>query len=134
MKKKLIAGALALSMCLASASCNNPDFEDSTVIDPSGSTTTTASADMTTETDAPIVETTTADEIVNPIPTVEVYDLERVQVSKHITFVYNAASADVKWDVQKGVGSRESVTFTVTMRNGYLFDGDPVKLRAALGF
>ena len=128
MKKKLIAGVLAASMCLTMAACDKPDFEDSTVIDPNLTTTvaptptgTTAGTDFTTATDTTAETTTVKPE--TPIVSQNIYDLEKVQVGKYITFMYNAASADVKWDVQKGVGTRETVTFTVTMRDGYLMDG-----------
>ncbi len=123
MKKQIIAGVLAASLCLAAASCNNPDFVDSTVIDPTQLTTTEAPTQETT-TVAPVSSETTTDVTPEqPIVSESAKDLESVLVGKHITFVYNAASADVEWEVKKGVGSRESVTFTVTLRDGYLFDG-----------
>ncbi len=130
MKKKIIAGVLAASMCLTLAACDKPDFEDSTVIDPNLTTTVapaptdTTVGDVTTAkpTDITTTETTTGG-LVDPIPEAVSGDLESVLVGKYITLIYNTASADVKWEVQKGVGTRENVTFTVTLRDGYLFDG-----------
>ncbi|MBP3554804.1 MAG: leucine-rich repeat protein [Clostridia bacterium] len=129
MKKKLIAGVLAASMCLTMAACDKPDFEDSTVIDPNLTTTvaptptSTTVGNVTTESSDISTTETTAGGSVDPIPETTPDDLESVLVGKYVTLVYNAASADVTWEVQKGVGTRENVTFTVKLRDGYLFDG-----------
>lgn len=129
MKKKLIAGVLAASMCLTMAACDGPHFE-STPEDPSVDTTTVAPTptsttvgNVTTESSDISTTETTAGGSVDPIPETTPDDLESVLVGKYVTLVYNAASADVTWEVQKGVGTRENVTFTVKLRDGYLFDG-----------
>jgi hypothetical protein len=129
MKKKIIAGVLAASMCLTMAACDKPDFEGSTVIDPNLTTTvaptptSTTVGDITTTEIVPPAQTTTTQTPEQPIPVETAEDLESVLVGKYVTLVYNAASADVTWEVEKGVGTRENVTFTVTLRDGYLFDG-----------
>jgi hypothetical protein len=120
MKKKIIAGVLAASMCLTMAACDKPDFEDSTVIDPNLTTTvaptptSTTVGDITTTEIVPPAQTTTTQTPEQPIPVETAEDLESVLVGKYVTLVYNAASADVTWEVEKGVGTRENVTFTVT--------------------
>ncbi|MBQ9748782.1 MAG: leucine-rich repeat protein [Clostridia bacterium] len=125
--KKLIAGILAAAMCLAAAACSTPPDE-------TAATTTTAVQTpivTTTADDTPV--TTTAD--ITPVtttagevpPDTEGWtvsdDIEQIAIGNHVTLVYNGASADVKYEVKKGVGSRETVTVEVRLHDGYLFDG-----------
>lgn len=88
MKKKLIAGVLAASMCLTMAACDKPDFEDSTVIDPNLTTTvaptptSTTVGNVTTESSDISTTETTAGGSVDPIPETTPDDLESVLVGK----------------------------------------------------
>ena len=126
MKKRLIAGVLAASMCLAAASCGGSEVKETTDEPATEVTETTTGAEVQETTTAELettTETTTSATTENPVVSTDFYDIEWASVGKYITFIYNEEAADVKWEVQKGVGSRETVTFTVTLRDGYVFDG-----------
>ena len=130
--KKIISAILAAAVILSFASCGNVPAEETTTApketEPTETTTAVSTPDETTasETTTAASETEESTENVENPPAVEVTevaDIERVAVGEYVTLVYNGASADVQIDVQKGIGSRENVTLTATMKNGYLFDG-----------
>ncbi len=131
MMKKWIAGALAVSMCLAAVSCDNNEqtgstsntTESSSVISMTDSQTTASTETSDTTVTFEINTETTGQNPVEPQPSEEISDIEYVQVGSYVTLVYNAASADVTYEAKKGVGSRETVTLTVSMKNDYTFDG-----------
>lgn len=130
--KKIISAMLVAAVILSFASCGNTRTEETTTApkgtEPAETTTAGSTAGETTasETTTASSETEESTENVENPPAVEiteVADLERIAVGEYVTLVYNGASADVKVDVQKGIGSRENVTLTATMKNDYLFDG-----------
>ncbi len=134
MKRKLMAGVLAASMCLSMAACTGNTEETTAATTTQGKpaeTTTIGSSAETTTVNAPTEtttaakpsETTTNKNTGAPIETSVSDDIEAVEVGKFITLRYNAASADVSWEIEKGVGSREKITFTIKLQDGYLFDG-----------
>ncbi len=126
MKKRLLAGLLAASMCLSMASCADDTNETTTSTQGSTTQTTTAqtSATQATASDTTqATETTTAQGTQTPETETNDGDLESVKVGSYITLRYNAASTEVTWEVKKGVGSRETVTLTATPKDDYLFDG-----------
>ncbi len=135
--KKIIAGILAASVCLLSASCGAENVQETTetttgsalvettteATQTTTEQTTTAQAETTTETTAQTEESTTNVENPPEIEVSGVADLMRIEVGDYVTLVYNGASLDITADVKKGVGSRQTVTLTATPKNGYLFDG-----------
>ena len=46
-----------------------------------------------------------------------------MEIGNYVTLVYNAAACDVEYEVEKGLGSRQTVTLTAKMKDGFLFDG-----------
>ena len=140
--KKWIAGLLALSICLGAASCTADSSETTGSSDAgrheeieetsssstmsqqnetteSTNTSETSDSGETTETSS----STTGGQTVDPQPAADVADIEMLKIGTHITLSYNGASADVTYEVKKGLGSRENVTLTATIKNGYRFDG-----------
>ena len=75
----------------------------------------TSSEDVTTS-----GEETTGKE---PVVFVGAYDPVSEKVGSYVTLEYNPMYCSVKSEVKKGLGSRETVTLTVTMKDGYIFDG-----------
>ncbi len=125
--KKMIAAILAASVCLGAAACSTPPETTTTQEQTPVVTTTQSSADeqVTTTTAAIVGVTTTTEQTAPETPdewTVS-DDIEALEIGKYITLHYNGASADVKYTVEKGVGSRENVTITLKLHDGYLFDG-----------
>ncbi len=125
MKKKLIAGILAASLCLAAVSCaDTVETTDSTAETTTATEETTLQNETTVDTAASTpTETTTAGGEENPIAAESSDDLESIQIENYLTLRYNAASADVSWEVKKGVGSRATVKLTAAVKDGYHFDG-----------
>lgn len=125
--KKIIALFLAVMFCFIAVSCTTSGDKETTTT--SGSTepitttsggttsgssteTTTSSATETTEEKPPVVD-----------PQKEVFDIESEKAGNYVTVHYNKATCTVETEVKKGVGSKESVTITVTMRNGFIYNG-----------
>lgn len=125
--KKIIALFLAVMFCFIAVSCTTSGDKETTTV--SGSTepitttsggttsgssteTTTSFATETTEEKPPVVE-----------PQKEVFDIENEKAGNYVTVHYNKATCTVETEVKKGVGSKESVTVTVTMRDGFIYDG-----------
>ncbi len=129
MKKKLLAGLLAACLMLSAVSCGGEGTETTTEQTPgttastSETTGTNTTATSETETTATTEATTGNTEVTPPAVETTAYDIESVKVGSFVTLQYNAASAEVTWEVKKGVGSRETVTLTATLRDDYLFDG-----------
>ncbi len=124
MKRKLIAGILAAALIASAVSCGDVPQETSASSDSLNTTvassTESTSASSTSETTAGTTETTKGED---PVVTPSSTDIEAVSVGQYITLRYNGASAEITWEVKKGVGSRETVTFTAKPREDYLFDG-----------
>lgn len=125
--KKIIALFLAVMFCFIAVSCTTSGDKETTTV--SGSTepitttsggttsgssteTTTSFATETTEEKPPVVE-----------PQKEVFDIENEKAGNYVTVHYNKATCTVETEVKKGVGSKESVTVTVIMRDGFIYDG-----------
>ncbi len=123
MKKRLMAGLLAASMCLSMASCTDDTNETTTNSTASSTTQTTTSQTTNTTESTSATETTTAQGTQNPDVNVSSADIETVKLGKYITLRYNAASADFSYEVKKGVGSRETVVLTASPKTDYIFDG-----------
>lgn len=133
--RRLLAGVLAILLCFAFVACTNTNPTDDTTTGTSDSKSTSATtagstSDSTTEgtttesSDGSTTESTSANPPVTPPPTPATYeDLESMKVGKHVTLRYNANAVDISASAKKGVGSKETVTITVTPKNGYIFDG-----------
>ena len=135
--KRLLAGLLAVLLCLAFVACNTtPPANSTSDTSSAGSTsseTTSSSQSTSQSTTQSTSQSTSGTTLVTlpterPLPTyaelpASADDLESIQVGKHVTLRYNANAVDVTCDVKKGVGSRETVTVTVAPKNGYTFDG-----------
>ena len=134
--KKLLAFVMAALMVVLVVSCEknpSPEQSSSTESTPLETTSTeSSSSENTTESTEPsettegtdISETTASgggEEI--PDPAEEIPDIERLEIGNYVTLVYNAAACDVEYEVEKGLGSRQTVTLTAKMKDGFLFDG-----------
>ena len=84
-----------------------------------GTTTETTSSTVTTEETTP-EETTTS---VSPTVYIDGYDPVDVKIGSYVTLQYNPMYCSVESEVKKGLGSKETVTLTITMKDGYVFDG-----------
>ena len=124
--KKWIAGFLAAAVCLGAAACGTEPTATTTE-EPTPVVTTTADAatsDVTTTATEPVVTTTAAQTPEEDPDGFQISDdIEAVSVGKYVTLYYNGAAADVKYTVEKGVGSRETVKIEARMHEDYLFDG-----------
>lgn len=127
---------MAALMVVLVVSCEknpSPEQSSSTESTPLETTSTeSSSSENTTESTEPSETTegtdtseTTAsgggEEI--PDPAEEIPDIERLEIGNYVTLVYNAAACDVEYEVEKGLGSRQTVTLTAKMKDGFLFDG-----------
>ena len=132
--KRLLAGVLAFVLCFALVACNDTKTPESTTTSPTtsdaeGTTSeSTSTSNSTTESSSTSGITYQTLPTQNPVPTypdltASSDDLESVKVGKYVTLRYNANAVDVTYEAKKGVGSKESVTVTVTAKNGYTFDG-----------
>ena len=139
--KKIIAVVIALVMVLTIVACTqNTQTEttsgdktestttaekttsDGTTLNPSteetaGTETTSSSEEVTT------IETTETTTGKDPVEYISGYDPVDEKVGSYVTLEYNPMYCSVKSEVKKGLGSKETVTLTVTMKDGYVFDG-----------
>ena len=117
--KKICAFAMAMLMMVLLASCNGNPTETT---DPSTGGTGTAgettgtNAPETTETE-PGEQTTSSDTTSSSgggeIPSLDAgLDIEYMQIGDYVTLVYNAATCEVEYEVERGLGSRQTVTLT----------------------
>lgn len=117
--KKILALIMALSFCIIAASCvKQGNNESSTEPNTTVSTTTTGTSSESTSR----TTTTTTGEVIPPVAE-KIYDIESEKVGDFVTVNYNADTCTVKTEVKKGVGSKQTVTITVEMRDGFIFDG-----------
>lgn len=124
--KKWIAGLLALVLCVSCVACNTdtPEQTDDMTNDVQTTTdTTTASETTDTTATTATTETSGSEAPNNPGITTDIEDLESVKAGSYVTVYYNGVSVDVTVDAKKGLGSKETVTLTATMKNDYTFDG-----------
>ena len=124
--KKWIAGLLALVLCVSCVACNTdtPEQTDDMTNDVQTTTdTTTASETTDTTATTATTETSGSEDPNNPGITTDIEDLESVKAGSYVTVYYNGVSVDVTVDAKKGLGSKETVTLTATMKNDYTFDG-----------
>lgn len=120
--KKILALIMALSFCIIAASCvkqgnNESSTEPNTTVSTTTTETSSESTSQTTQT-----TTTTTGEVIPPVAE-KIYDIESEKVGDFVTVNYNADTCTVKTEVKKGVGSKQTVTITVEMRDGFIFDG-----------
>lgn len=120
--KKILALIMALSFCIIAASCvKQGNNESSTEPNTTVSTTTTGTSSESTSQTTQTTSTTTG-EVIPPVAE-KIYDIESEKVGDFVTVNYNADTCTVKTEVKKGVGSKQTVTITVEMRDGFIFDG-----------
>lgn len=120
--KKILALIMALSFCIIAASCvkqgnNESSTEPNTTVSTTTTGTSSESTSQTTQT-----TTTITGEVIPPVAE-KIYDIESEKVGDFVTVNYNADTCTVKTEVKKGVGSKQTVTITVEMRDGFIFDG-----------
>ncbi len=125
--KKLLAAFLAALICFSLVACTgNTEETSDTPNDTSTSETTSSTTDTSSEdttSDQGTSDSTQHGTTVNPQPSADVADFETVKIGNYVTLWYNGASADVTFETKKGLGSKETVTVTATMKNDYVFDG-----------
>ena len=125
--KKFIALFMAVLFCFIAVSCTMSGNNETTTTAPSVTTTTsrtTTGSDVTTTKPSEITTSTTTEEEPPIIePQKEILDIETVMVGNFVRLQYNKATCTVETEVKKGVGSKQSVTIKVTMRDGFIYDG-----------
>lgn len=125
--KKFIALFMAVMFCFIAASCTMSGNNKTTTTAPSVTTTTsrtTTGSDVTTTKPSETTTSTTTEEEPPIIePQKEILDIETVMVGNFVRLQYNKATCTVETEVKKGVGSKQSVTIKVTMRDGFIYDG-----------
>lgn len=117
--KRLLAGLLAVLLCFALVSCDNHNGDTETTESTSSSSASSSSESSSSETQKPV--TPEAPEGFTALPVSD--DLEAASIGRYVTLRYNGEAADIFYKVEKGIGSRENVTLTVSPKNGYTFDG-----------
>lgn len=116
--KKIISVITALAVCASVSACAGGQND-----------TTEASRDtLGTTADISTTESSSNTDItISPIQDIEVRsvdnDVVALEVGKYATIMYNPAYCDIRATVESGVGSRESVTVNIEMKEGYIFDG-----------
>ena len=132
--KRIVALILALAMCALFAACDKNDKPVETTAGKPADTTsgedttaqppedTTSAEDTTSGEPEPSGTSGTGGEPEIPDP-VDVPDSESVKIGNYVTLIYNAATCDVEYEVKRGVGSRQTVTLTVKMKDDFIFDG-----------
>lgn len=125
--KKFIALFMAVMFCFIAASCTMSGNNKTTTTAPGVTTTTsrtTTGSDVTTTKPSETTTSTTTEEEPPIIePQKEILDIETVMVGNFVRLQYNKATCTVETEVKKGVGSKQSVTIKVTMRDGFIYDG-----------
>ena len=125
--KKFIALFMAVLFCFIAVSCTMSGNNETTTTAPSVTTTTSRTAtgsDVSTTKPSEITTSTTTEEEPPIIePQKEILDIETVMVGNFVRLQYNKATCTVETEVKKGVGSKQSVTIKVTMRDGFIYDG-----------
>ena len=134
--KRIFALMLAAAMLLALAACTNtpaePTEQTSTVATTekteastagtSASTATGGTAESTTSSTT-AATTATASGGTTPVePTVKNDPID-VLIGQYVTLRYNPAYCEVESSVKAGIGSKETVTLTIKMNDGFIFDG-----------
>lgn len=110
--KRIVTLILVLAMCALFAAC---DKNDKLV-----ETTTGNPADRPEDTTSGGDTTSGEPEISDPV---DIPDSESFKIGNYVTLIYNAATCDVEYDVQRGIGSRQTVTLTAKMKDDFIFDG-----------
>ena len=129
--KKILAVVICLVMVITVVACNTSGGDTTTSKDTVETTTktstTTAVTDVTTKQDETDVTTETTKEETttgtDPLVYVNGYDPIAEKVGSYVILEYNPMYCSVSSEVKKGVGSKETVTLTVAMKDGYIFDG-----------
>lgn len=127
--KKTLTLFLALIMLLTLAACTNVKETETTTTAPQ-ETTENNTAGTTSDKDKP-EETTTSDakqETTTKTPDVPVVPennnkLIYEKVGSYVTVAYNKAYCEIEASYKKGVGSKENVTLTIKMNDGFYFEG-----------
>ncbi|MCR5458102.1 MAG: leucine-rich repeat domain-containing protein [Clostridiales bacterium] len=85
--------------------------------------TTDVTSEETTSDEAVTTNEDTSTTHKDPVVYVGSYDPVSEKVGSYVKLEYNPMYCSVKSEVKKGLGSKETVTLTVTMNDGYIFDG-----------
>ena len=120
--KRLLAGLLAVLLCFSFAACNTTPPDETTTGESTTEGTTSGTTGSTTSGSSQTSGKPAVDPY-NPVIPANSDDLESIQVGKYVTLRYNANAVDVTATAEKGVGSRETVSVAVTVKNGFTFDG-----------
>ena len=119
--KKILSFIMLFAVCLTAASCGGTGSDIT-----SGSNTDTSdvfSDTLTTKQTEQSAQTTTTGGSVSPDVEYGENDVTVLDVGRYVKLVYNPAYCHITTSVEKGVGSRETVTLEVQMKDGYIFDG-----------
>lgn len=146
--KKAICLIMAALTCLTFAACGEPVATDPTspAVSTTGTAATVATDSSTTATDVTSESTTVPSGTQSttaatgstsgttggssttsgdnpPVPTAVYNENIYEDVGEFVTVSYNPAYCTVKTECKKALGSKETITLTISMKPGYIFEG-----------
>lgn len=114
--KRIFCLIMSVMLCTAFVACSN----ETTPKDTTTSGTSQSCCSTTLDTQG---SQTTSDKPDVPTPAVSENDNVSEKVGDHVTVVYNPAYCKVGTAAEQGIGSKQNVTLTIEMKDGFIFDG-----------
>lgn len=113
---------MAAAMLVLFAACEKTPEQTTETSSQTATQATTAAGETTASTDEATTAATTSG---GEIPVVEYVKNDPIEekFGKYVTVTYNPAYCSVTASVEAGVGSKETVTLSIEMKNGIIFDG-----------
>ncbi len=132
--KKILALIMAAAMLALLAACTTTPV-DTTAGTSSASTEPTGATAVTTTASETGATTATATSSGGETPVVEIVknDPVKEKFGKYVSVIYNPAYCKVTASVEAGVGSKETVTLSIEMNDGFIFDGWTVPTQLSSG-
>lgn len=128
--KKFISLILALALCASVTACSSGGDDttqdgSTTVANSTSDISSTSGTDTTSDTAQTTASdaTTSGTQTPDPEITFGENDVITLEAGKYINLIYNPAYCQITTSVEQGVGSRETVTLSITMKDGYTFNG-----------
>ncbi|MBR7082685.1 MAG: hypothetical protein IKI51_01580, partial [Clostridia bacterium] len=119
--KKTLALIMAAAMLALLAACTTTPVDtmagtSAATTEPTAETTTASATEATTE-------ATTSSGGEEPVVEIVKNDPVKEKFGKYVSVIYNPAYCKVTASVEAGVGSKETVTLSIEMNDGLVFDG-----------
>lgn len=123
--KKIFALILAAAMLVVLVACTTTptDTTAATSSATTASSVATSATDDTAATADATTEATTASGGETPVVEIVKNDPVKEKIGKYVFVTYNPAYCTVTGSVEAGVGSKETVTLSIEMNDGFVFDG-----------